>query len=239
MNIKYIEFLTKLKEVFKKKKKHYPVKNIIFNICAADEDNLTYFSGKDILSVTTIDEVFHHIAREFKYFNYTILQTFVDASGCREAKKLMDNYVKDVENILITGFDLKSECDNVQISTEQIYKTLLVICEKDELSAKKLTSIIETLQQSFNLPRSSVVVRKVIQNCKILECRILPAVEDHLLQCEITAYELRSLSELKIASLVLNDKMELQIPSDCSAKVISVSIAIEISILIVYFTNYT
>ena len=67
------------------------------------------------------------------------------------------------------------------------------------------------------------MVKEVIQNCIILECRILPTVKDYLLRLEITTCELRSLSELKITSLILNDKMELQIPSDCSAKVISVS----------------
>ena len=48
MNVKYIKFLRKLKEVFQKRKKHYPIHTIIMSLRADDEQNLTYFSAKEI-----------------------------------------------------------------------------------------------------------------------------------------------------------------------------------------------
>ena len=49
---------------------------------------------------------------------------------------------------MITGLDLKSEYDKVQANTcrdEKNTRTLVIICEKNELSAKELNFIIETL----------------------------------------------------------------------------------------------
>ena len=154
---------------------------------------------------------------------------FINASECKKSIELMDNYIEEVENIQITGLDLKSEYDNVKTSTcrdKKNIKSLIITCQKDELLAKELYFIIETLEQCLDLPAASIMVKKIIQNCVILECRILSAVEVHLLQLEITASKLETLSDLKISSLVLNDGKELQIPIHCSAKVIPVSIKI-------------
>lgn len=217
LNTKYVALIANLKKIFKKKKRHYSIPDIITGLCTADKGNLTFFSSIECLhSAKTIDDVFFYIGRECKYFNFTILKTFVDGSGCIGAKELMENYIKEIENTIIIGLDLKVEYGNVETEgCEGDTNKLEILCDKNELDVKELNLIVETLQRCLKLPRASILLRDIIKNCIILVCRVPLEVEYYLLQLRITACELKPLSTLKITSLIVDGRMKLSIPMDC------------------------
>ena len=101
LNTLYVTLILKLKKALKKKR-HYvsDMKTVLY---VADRNNETYFSTTEFLQLTkTLDDLFHCITRDCKYFTYTILKVAITASCCKKVKKLMNKYIEDVQNTLIT-----------------------------------------------------------------------------------------------------------------------------------------
>ena len=220
LNALYARLLPKLKSKIKKKRRY--IENIQIGLRVADKRKEPYFSIiKSLRSTKSIDDLFVCIADNCEYFTYTILKPVIYASGCKKAIKLMDNYIKKVQNIVITRLDLKAEYKNVQINKnkyEENTKRFTVICKKDALSIGELNFIAEIVEECLKLPPTSVLVERVIHNCFILVCRISLKVQ---LPPKLCASELKKLSENKIESLIFDDdKMELKIPLDCDTEVI-------------------
>ena len=108
---KYITLTTNLKKVFKEQ---YSAEDIITNLCTADKKNLTFFSTSECFrTVKTMGEIFHFIRKECKYFDYALLKTFVYGSECAEVIALMDNYIKEVDSVVIAGLNLQLEYGDV------------------------------------------------------------------------------------------------------------------------------
>ena len=209
--------MEELKRIFNKHKQRYSVPDIITGLCIADKENLTYFSSiKCLCSVQTIEELMFYIGRECKDFDYTILKTFINGSGCVEAKVLMEHYIKEAEDLLLTDLNLKLE----QASGDEInMKKLEIVCDKKKLHVKELTLIVETLQRCLNLPSASVSVKDVIQCCVILVCRIPATVKCYLLQLKAIVKELKPLFNLKVKSLLIDEEFELKVPLNCDNEV--------------------
>ena len=219
LNAKFVTLVEELSEIFKRKKKSYPVRKMITGLCTADKGNLTFFATDEcfrLAKTIDYDTLFHHIGRECKYFDFIILKTFIDGSKCTEAKKLMDNYIKEIENTVITDLNLE-EYDDSQ--TEDTAKKLEIICDRKKVKLEELTLIVETVQRCLKLPSGSISVKDVKKNCIILVCRIPENVKYYLLQLKIGIHELKPLSALKIQSLIIDDEIELKIPLDCNTKV--------------------
>ena len=219
LNAKYVALIRRLNDTFQKNKKSYPVRKMITGLCTADKGNLTFFATDEcfrLAKTIDYDDVFHHIGKDCKYFDFTILKTFIDGSNCTEAKQLMDNYIIEIENTVITDLNL-NEYDHSQ--TEDTAKKLEIICDLKKLNVKELTLIVETVQKCLKLPSGSISVKDVKKNCIILVCRIPENVKYYLLQLKISIHELTHLFALKIQSLIIDDEIELKIPLDCNTKV--------------------
>ena len=132
----------------------------------------------------------------------------------------MENYIKEIENTVITSLDLKMECSRIQTEgCEGDTKKFEIVCDKNELDVKELNLIVETLQRCLKLPKASILLKDIIRNCIILVCRVPQQVEYYLLQLRITVCELKPLSVLKITTLIIDSKIKLNIPLDCDTKV--------------------
>ena len=130
----------------------------------------------------------------------------------------MDNYIKEIENSIITDLNLK-QYDHLQTEDTCTTKKLEIICDLNKLNVKELTLIVETVQRCLKLPNASISVKDVKKNCIILVSRIPKNVKYYLLQLKIIIYELKPLSALKIQLLIIDDETELKIPLDCNTKV--------------------
>ena len=221
LNAKYVTLIGELKEIFEEEKETYPVQKIIIGLCTADKHNLTFFSSERCLRLAkTIDDVFFYIGRECKYFDFTILKTFIDGSRCTKAKDLMNNYIKQIEYSVITSLNLKLECSNTLTEGyESTTKNLEITCDKSQLDIKELNLIVDTLHRCLKLPRASIQIKNVVQKCIILVCTVLPEVEYYLLQNKFTACELHPLSAFSVTSLTIDGRSKLIIPYDSDTEV--------------------
>ena len=221
LNAKYVTLIGELKEVFEEEKERYPVRRIITGLCTADKHNLTFFSSERCLrSAKTTDDVFFYIGRECKYFDFTLLKTFIDGSRCTKARDVMENYIKELEESIIINLNLKLEFNNAQIEGYAgSTKKLEISCDKSQLNIKELNLIVDTLHRCLKLPRASIQLIDVVHKCIILVCRILPEVEYYLLQHKFIACELKPLSLFSVTSLKIDGKTKLIIPLDCDTEV--------------------
>ena len=214
---KYITLTTNLKKVFKENKDHYSAKDVITGLCTADKRNLTFFSTLECFrTVQTMDEVFQSIGIECKYFDYALLKTYIYGSKCAEAIALMDNYIKEVNSVVITGLNLQLEQTE---SSKSGTKKFEIFYDKDELDIEELNVIREAIQRCFQLPRASILVTAIIKNCIIIVCCIPLEVQNHLLDLRLTAQQLKPLSALHITALILDGSIKLSIPMDCDTEV--------------------
>ena len=218
---KYIALTANLKKIFKEKEDHYTVQDIITGLCHADEENLTFFSNSQFFdSVKTMDEIFFQIGRACKYFDYALLKAYIYGTECAEAITLMNNFIEEVNSVVITGLDLQSEYHSVLTeSSNGGIKKFEIFYDKDELTIKKLNVIRETIQRCFGLPLASILVTAIVKNCIIIVCRIPLKVQDHLLQLRLSAHQLKPLSALRITALILDRNIKLSIPMDCDTEV--------------------
>ena len=213
--IRYEAVLRRLKDIFKNEK-HHPVRDILTGLRASYKGyngKLTCFHFEECLcSAETAKEVFDFIEKECSYFSYTILERFVQKSKCNKAEELVKHYIEYIQSahINVQTCSLKYEKDT---------KILEIIHEKDQLLVKELNNIIVALERSLKLPKACLLVKDVdTQNC-IIVCKISFEVEEHLLENTFTTQSLKELSNLKIQCVIVRDKMELKIPSDCDKKV--------------------
>ena len=156
-----------------------------------------------------MDDVFLFIGKNCKYYDYQLLKIFIDGTECAEAIALMNNYIKEVDSIVITGLNLQAEYDAGYFN--DCTKKLEIFYDKDELKVKDLDVIREALQRCFHLPRASILVTDIVKNCIIIVCRIPPKAQYHLLQLKLTAHQLKPLSALHITALILDRNMKLSI----------------------------
>ena len=213
MKRKYRILLEKLDLAFENEK-HHPVPDIIAAFRAYYKDSWFCFEGSPLYSAKTVKKVLDFIENECSYFSYTFLERFIQNSKCNKAKELMEDYIKYIENTYICV-----QTDTLKYKKDK--NILEIIYEKDNLLVKELKNIIDTLERSLTLPKASALVKDVItQNCII--CKISLKAKEDLLNNTFTAHKLKELSDLKVQSLVVEDRMKLKIPSDCDNEVIKV-----------------
>ena len=82
----------------------------------------------------------------------------------------MNNYIKEVDSVVITGLNLQAEYDAGYFN--DCTKKLKIFYDKDELKVKDLVVIREALQRCCDMPRASILMTDIVKNCIIIVCRI-------------------------------------------------------------------
>ena len=92
---KYSNTVLKIYDVIKEN--HPDIERLILLLCNADKDKVTEFSTDPFIAIKTISQLFYHIGRSCSIYDYELLEAFVEATGCQEAKKiyhlLLVNYI--------------------------------------------------------------------------------------------------------------------------------------------------
>lgn len=213
LNIKYFTWIEKLRKIFMKQ--HYSVSEIITGLYTANNGHLTFFfTDESLYLARTVDDVFSYIKYHCKYCDLTIIKCFTGACKCAEAVKMINSYMKEIENVAIIESDLR-KLDRQEFQSNVTY--LKIVYEANELLVKEYNVILETLCACLKLPKASILLQSIVR--KYITCKISHGVQDYLRRLEFIACELKPLSTLKIKSLVMED-VELQIPMNYDTKVI-------------------
>lgn len=203
-----------MKDIFRRLE--FSVQKMMDIICFNDKENLSQLHDPEI----SIEDLFDWIYLNFKFYDYSTLQTVVNDSQCGEAIILMNNYVREIEDTLIHELDLKSGSQMQEYKIHGDANMLKVVCEIRKLSAKEYNCIVKTLNSWLNLPPGCFILKEIItRDTVILKYEISSKVKDYMMKINITPYELKFLASLMITSLIINDKLELKVSSDWNTKV--------------------
>ena len=218
---KYEKLLSNLKNIFTRIK--YPVQKMISIICFDDKQNLSRFHDPVICKIVkSIEDLFHWISLYLKFYDYSILQTVVSISQCDEAVLLMDEYVTEIEDTLIHDLDLKSGSQMEEYKINGDTSKVEVTCEIKKLSVKEYNYFIKTLTRWLNLPPGSVMLKEITQDSEdyiIFTYEISSKVKDYLMDFTFTTCELKPLAAVEIASVIMDDKVELKVSSGWDTEV--------------------
>ena len=231
---KYSALIIRLTNIYEREKERYPIENLIIGFCGVDTDNSSYFSKEDCInSIPTVQNFFWRVAQECKYFDYRRLKRFVYGSECEDAKKLMEQYISEVDKTIINALNLQTQYEDAKkYNYGENTAKIFIKYREDKLSGKEIELILDTVERCLKLSGGSLQMQDIIRNCIILVCKIQLKVKDYLLKLELTTYELRLLSDRKIQSLILDDEMQIKIPSNCDNKVCVImkfSVSVEIT----------
>lgn len=167
-------------------------------------------------TVTSVKAIFELVRGNYRFYDYAMLEKLVDLSHLSEAKKLMGEYILEIQDILIQGL-------NINIAREYEYynptNKMEVSCGMQIISAEQQHFLIITLHKCLGLPPYSVLLKDVKTGSIVLTYEILPNVRDYLRNLTITAHQLKPLVHFKIQHLIINKEVELKVPLNCDTEV--------------------
>ena len=189
----------------------------------ADANKLSLLSHPIVETITSIRTMlinFMFIRQDYRFYDLSVLKILVGVSNCKEAQKLIQEYEKEINDLLIQDLKLKPLLETEQYMHSGNSNKLEILCEMKTMSARQYNFITDTLK-TIGLPPGSVLLNDVKQGSLIIVYEISPRLKDYLLKLHITTHMLKPLADLKIRSLKVNDEMELKIPNDCDTGVSS------------------
>ena len=202
---------------------------IINGLCINDEKNISVFASdelnKKVHNMTTneaMNELFHQVAHDFKYFDCEMLEAFVKGSGCTDAINLFETYYKQIENTLLVDLKLISERDRMQADDDKAKgkaRIFKIKCEEEKIDVKKWNLIKQTLNKCFKSPMATFHFNNVKPGCLTFICEISLQAKSYLLQLKITEHQLKPLATMKITCLIIDDEWELKVPLECNNEV--------------------
>ena len=105
----YSKVIVRLIHIFKGKQ--IDIEELITILCFNDVDKKSIFSTDAAFSkIRTEVQLFHYAAKYCKsIYDYHVLDVLVQASGCPEAIKELNDFIKLLQNSILTEIDLLSE----------------------------------------------------------------------------------------------------------------------------------
>ena len=109
LRMKYTKVISKLIDIFKIKK--VDIEKLITVLSFDDAEKSSVFSTDTAFSaIDTENKLFHHVSKYCKgIYDYKVLEVMVQASGCQEAIKELNDFTEFLQNSILTEIDLISE----------------------------------------------------------------------------------------------------------------------------------
>ena len=210
--------LNKLEDEFQRSGES--IERIRENLFYADANKLSLLSHPIVETITSIRTMFTLIRQIYRFYDFSVLKILVRISNCSEAQKLIQEYEKEINDLLIQDLKLTPLLETEEYMHSSNSNKLEILCEMETMSARQYNFITDTLK-TIGLPPGSLLLKVVKQGSLIIVYEISPRLKDYLLNLSITTHMLKPLADLKIRSLIINDEMELKIPNDCDTEVSS------------------
>ena len=209
---KYAKMLKELEKIFNDNKFDVTVLKHCFRI--SDKNKLSLFPDAMMQTDDSVENLFIFIRDEVKYFEYNELKLLVEISGFEKAKELVDAYISEVKSELIQNGDFErtreyQHCDS----------TLKLISNAENITAEEYNLVKDHSNNVFNLPPGSCSFREISKGSIIIVFEISQKVKKYLMKLTFTANNLKPLADLKMKCYVIDNEMELKLPSDCNTEV--------------------
>ena len=206
LRVAYSEVITKLIQIFKKKKVN--IKELITVLSFDDVDNKSVFSTDAAFSkIITEDDLLHHVSQYCKsIYDYRVLSIVVQASQCPEAIKQLTDFTELLQNSILTEIDLISEHGELLHPDDFMPGTYKFIIEyvggKCTIETKEMVQAI--VQQSVRLRKGTLIFKGVDVGSILFIYQISEAVKNYLFQYKFTEQDVRFLEGNNITSLIVD-----------------------------------
>ena len=227
MDRQYKIFLKNMMEILKEKYKSYS--EILWLFQSIDKHNISMYLNdnevKDLKHDTPMTEainvLFKKIYSNWKFFDYGMINEVVEVSESESLKQLVQDYTKKINDVL-TKYDLNSlyETTPENICKRDRNTSIFKIkCEVGKVYHEQWISIKTALHKCFGVSEGALQFDSIVRGCVILVCKISIQAKYHLLKLKIKTNQLKPLATMKIASLIIDDEVELKVPSECITEV--------------------
>lgn len=168
-------------------------------------------------TIFSTDAVFHKIKTELQLFQYAaqyckgiydyqILTILVQASGCQEAIKELNNFTKMLQNSILAEIDLISDHGELlhpdDIMTGNYKFVIEYVGSKCKMGTKEMIQSI--VEQSVRLRKGSLIFRGFDLGSLLLVYQISEVVKNYLLQYKFTEQDLAFLDGNNITDLMVD-----------------------------------
>ena len=209
---KYAAVVEKLRLIIESRK--LDINSLILKLCSLDDANTTIFStDKAFIKIHSTTELFHHIGQYCNIYDYELLAAFVESTECEEAKKLWDDFTKELDCSILSDLDLLSKDGELRYPKDFMSESHKLVIKyvggKCTLKIKEMVQKI--IYDCFRLIKGSIIFKGVQEGCVSFVYQISPTVKSYLLQYPLTAMNIALLSEYQIKSFII-DGEELKLP---------------------------
>ena len=200
---KYSSTVLKIRDLIEEN--HPNIGRLVLLLCNADKEKITEFSTDSFTAIKTIDHLFYHIGLCCSIYDYELLEAFVEATGCQEAKKILSSFTNELQNSILKELDLLE--DGLEHPSNFLPGTSKFVIEyvggKCTLGTKAMVKNI--VCECFNLKKSSIIFRGAGTGSVLFIYQLSSAVRSHLLQHKISKGDVIKLSTRNIAGVMVDD----------------------------------
>ena len=204
---KYANIVNKIRCIIEEK--NFDIKQLILNLCAADEDNLTVFSTDEaFIKITNTNDLFLHIGMYCSVYDFDLLLALVESTECQKAVKLLDDFTEELRCSILKDLDLLSEDGEplkLRDFMQSTHKLVIKYVGDSKFTLKAQEKIRNIIYQCFHLKRGCFFLKGVQEGCVAFVYQISAAVKSHMLQIEITPGDVTMFSEQHIISVSIDD----------------------------------
>ena len=210
---KYAAMVDKLRLIIETKK--LDINSLIVKLCLLDDNNTTIFSTDDAFTkIHSAIELFLHIGKYCKIYDYELLVSFVESTECDEAIKLLDDFTKELRCSILSDLDLLKELKDEKFQDKDFMSgthKLVIKYVGGECTLKIKEMVQNIICECFCLKKGSIIFKGVQEGCVSFVYQISPAVKSYLLQYPLTVKNIALMSEYRVKSFII-DGEELRLP---------------------------
>ena len=203
---KYSKVVMKLIDIFEEN--DVDIEKLITILSFDDADKNSVFSTDSAFTtIRTKVQLFHHVSQYCKgIYDYQVLDVLVQASGCPEAIKELNDFTELLQNSILAEIDLISEHGELLHPDDFMSGTYKFIIEyvggKCKLGTKEMVQSI--VEQSVCLRKGVLIFKGFDVGSILFIYQISEAVKSYLLQYKFTEQDFAHLEGNNIISLIVD-----------------------------------
>ena len=185
---------------------------------AVRERKIPLFDKDTFNNITSIEKLFETLSTYWHLFDYDVLMYLVKTAGCKEAKRIYDDFLASFDSSVMNNYKLILKCDEFKEGIIPGTCKLRIKVALDQCTVEMEKKVKEVISKHFELENYALVYKGLKQGCIELMYQISQSVESYMLQHNLNSDALLQLKAHSITSLKL-DYMEMCIPEYFSDEV--------------------
>ena len=206
-----------LLQIFKEER--VKIEELITTLCFDNVEKKSIFSTDTTFStIRTENQLFRHVSQYCNsIYDYQLLDVLVEASGCPEAIKELNDFTELLQNSILSELDLLSEHGELLHPDDFMPGTYQFIIEyvggKCKVGTKDMVQGI--VEQSVRLKKGTLVFKGFDVGSILFIFQISEVVKDYLLHYKFTEQDIRFLEGNNVISLAVDCVRIMSLSQPC------------------------